>query len=79
MKETPENLASQAGGSLNTAQDASGKVRPISTSYQASVPLETQHVPFRSSYRGVAKVHLEWRSLGWRFYRFLVKTFNFDF
>ncbi|MCY2975767.1 MAG: HlyD family efflux transporter periplasmic adaptor subunit [Planctomycetota bacterium] len=79
MKESPENLASQAGGSLNTAQDASGKVRPISTSYQASVPLETQHVPFRSSYRGVAKVHLEWRSLGWRFYRFLVKTFNFDF
>jgi len=79
MKESPENLASQAGGSLNTAQDASGKVRPISTSYQASVPLEQQHVPFRSSYRGVAKVHLEWRSLGWRFYRFCVKTFNFDF
>jgi len=79
MKESPENLASQAGGGLNTAQDASGKVRPISTSYQASVPLDQKHVPFRSSYRGVAKVHLEWRSLGWRFYRFCVKTFNFDF
>ena len=79
MKETPENLAMQAGGQLNTAQDENGKVRPISTSYQATVPLEPKHVPFRSSYRGKARVHLEWRSLGWRFYRFCVKTFNFDF
>ncbi len=79
MKETPENLAIQAGGQLNTSQDESGKVRPISTSYQATVPLEPRHVPFRSSYRGKARVHLEWRSLGWRLYRFCVKTFNFDF
>jgi putative peptide zinc metalloprotease protein len=79
MKETPENLAIQAGGQLNTAQDESGKVRPISTSYQATVPLEAKHVPLRSSYRGKARVHLAWRSLGWRFYRFCVKTFNFDF
>ncbi|MDZ4852975.1 MAG: hemolysin D [Pirellulaceae bacterium] len=79
MKESPENLAIQAGGQLNTAQDESGKVRPISTSYQATVPLEPKHVPFRSSYRGKARVHLEWRSLGWRFYRFCMKTFNFDF
>ena len=79
MKESPENLAIQAGGQLNTAQDETGKVRPISTSYQATVPLEPKHVPFRSSYRGKARVHLEWRSLGWRLYRFCVKTFNFDF
>ena len=79
MTESPENLAIQAGGQLNTAQDENGKVRPISTSYQAIVPLEQRHVPFRSSYRGKARVHLEWRSLGWRFYRFCVKTFNFDF
>jgi putative peptide zinc metalloprotease protein len=79
MKETPENLAIQSGGQLNTAQDESGKVRPISTSYQATVPLDPRHVPFRSSYRGKARVHLEWRSLGWRFYRFCLKTFNFDF
>lgn len=79
MTEVPENLASQAGGPLNTAQDEFGKVRPISTSYQATVPLNPQHVAFRASYRGQAKVHLEWKSLGWRFYRFCVKTFNFDF
>jgi putative peptide zinc metalloprotease protein len=79
MKETPENLAVQAGGQLNTAQDETGKVRPISTSYQATVPLEAKHVPLRSSYRGKARVHLAWRSLGWRLYRFCVKTFNFDF
>jgi putative peptide zinc metalloprotease protein len=79
MTESPENLALQSGGNLNTAQDETGKVRPISTSYQATVPIEAKHVPMRSSYRGKAKVHLEWKSLGWRLYRFCLKTFNFDF
>jgi putative peptide zinc metalloprotease protein len=79
MKESPESLALQSGGTLNTAQDETGKVRPISTSYQATVPIEQKHVPLRASYRGKAKVHLAWRSLGWRLYRFCLKTFNFDF
>lgn len=79
MKESPENMSLQSGGSLNTAQDETGKVRPISTSYQATVPIEQRHVPLRASYRGKAKVHLAWRSLGWRLYRFCLKTFNFDF
>ncbi len=79
MTESPENLALQSGGNLNTAQDETGKVRPISTSYQATVPIEAKHVPMRASYRGKAKVHLEWKSLGWRLYRFCLKTFNFDF
>jgi putative peptide zinc metalloprotease protein len=79
MKESSENLSIQAGGNLNTAQDETGRVRPISTSYQATVPLEPGHVPLRASYRGKAKVHLEWRSLGWRLWRFCIKTFNFDF
>ncbi len=29
MKETPENLAIQSGGQLNTEQDETGRVRPI--------------------------------------------------
>jgi putative peptide zinc metalloprotease protein len=79
MKESPASLSIQAGGNLDTKMDEMGRIRPISTSYQARVPLVEGHVPYRAGYRGQAKVHLPWRSLGWRLYRFVTKTFNFEF
>ena len=78
MKVTPESLATQTGGSLDTQMDASGRLRPMSTSYQARVPLEDVDVPLRAGYRGHAKVYVGWKSLGWRFYRFLARTFRFE-
>jgi putative peptide zinc metalloprotease protein len=78
MKVTPENLATQAGGSLDTEMDASGHMRPLSTSYQARVPLDNVDVPLRAGYRGQAKVYVGWKSIGWRFYRFLARTFRFE-
>lgn len=78
MKETPENLASQVGGSLDTKTDASGRLRPMNTSYQARVSLENVKVPLRAGYRGQAKIYVGWRSLGWRLSRFLFKTFRFE-
>ncbi len=79
MKSTPESLASQTGGSLDTEMDASGKLRPISTSYQARVPLENVEVPLRAGYRGQAKIYVGWKSWGWRVMRFLIRTFRFEF
>jgi putative peptide zinc metalloprotease protein len=79
LKEVSQSLAAQAGGALETIADKSGRLRPISTSYQARVPIEKSHVPLRVGYRGRAKIHLEWKSLGWRFARFLNKTFKFEF
>jgi putative peptide zinc metalloprotease protein len=79
MKESPSNLAISAGGKLDTKADEYGRNRPISTSYQAKVVLEDPTVPLRPGYRGQAKVHLAWRSLGSRFYRYVAKTFNFEF
>ena len=79
MKEAPQSLASQAGGRLDTVADDSGRLRPLSTSYQARVPIEQSHVPLRPGYRGISKIHLQWKSLGWRLGRFLLKTFEFDF
>jgi putative peptide zinc metalloprotease protein len=79
IKEAPQSLAKQAGGSLDTLSDSSGKLRPVSTSYQTRVPIENSHVPLRVGYRGRAKIHLEWKSLGWRFARYLNKTFKFEF
>lgn len=78
MKVTPENLATAVGGRLDTEMDPSGRLRPISTSYQARVPLDGVDIPLRSGYRGEAKIYVKWRSLGWRFYRFLSRTFRFE-
>jgi putative peptide zinc metalloprotease protein len=78
MKVTPEQLARQVGGGLDTEMDASGRLKPVSTSYQARVPLKDVKVPLRAGYRGQAKIYVGWRSLGWRLYRFLSKTFSFE-
>ncbi len=78
MKVTPQQLASQAGGRLDTEMDPSGNLRPISTSYQARVSLENVEVPLRPGYRGQAKIYVGWKSLGWRLYRFLARTFRFE-
>ncbi|RMF45235.1 MAG: HlyD family efflux transporter periplasmic adaptor subunit [Planctomycetota bacterium] len=78
MKETPENLSLQSGGRLNTEMDSSGRLRPISTSYQARVPLDHVDLPLRAGYRGQAKVYVGWKSLGWRIYRFCARTFRFE-
>ncbi len=79
MKESPSNLAIAAGGKLDTKTDEYGRTRPISTSYQARVEFDDPKVPLRPGYRGQAKVHLAWKSLGARFYRYVAKTFNFEF
>ena len=78
MKETPESLSKQVGGQLDTEMDSSGRLRPMSTSYQARVPLDDVKVPLRAGYRGQAKIYVGWKSLGWRLYRFLSKTFSFE-
>ncbi|MFK7736822.1 MAG: hemolysin D [Pirellulaceae bacterium] len=78
MQETPESLASQAGGALNTEMGPGGRLRPISTSYQARVPLEGVEVPLRAGYRGQAKIYVGWKSVGWRIYRFLTRTFRLE-
>ncbi|MCA9193165.1 MAG: biotin/lipoyl-binding protein [Planctomycetales bacterium] len=78
MKVSPENLALQSGGRLDTEMDASGRLRPISTSYLARVPLADVKTPLRIGYRGQAKIYVGWKSLGWRIYRFVTRTFRFE-
>jgi putative peptide zinc metalloprotease protein len=78
MAVAPESMGVQAGGHLDTEMDSSGRLRPISTSYQARVPLENIDIPLRSGYRGQAKVYVGWKSIGWRIYRFLARTFRLE-
>ncbi len=81
LKVTPASLSSQAGGTLDTKMDPTGVQRPMSTSYQARVPLDEQGELtglLCTGLRGRAKVHTRKQSLGKRLYRYLSKTFHFD-
>jgi putative peptide zinc metalloprotease protein len=73
-------LSSQTGGDLQTEIDpATGQPVPRSVSFQVRVPLqEVDGLPVRIGYRGSAKIHTEPRSLGWRLWRLIVQTFNFE-
>jgi|694.fasta_scaffold40118_4 putative peptide zinc metalloprotease protein len=78
MEVASPNMTSQTGGRLNSTMDESGQLRPTSTSYQARVPLDEYSQSLRPGYRGQARVYVGWKSLGWRLYRFLSRTFHFD-
>ena len=72
-------MSSQTGGDLQTEIDPqTGQVKPRSVSYQARVPLPSDDASVRPGYRGSAKVHTEPKSLGWRLWRLVVQTFNFE-
>jgi putative peptide zinc metalloprotease protein len=78
LTESPINLSSQAGGQLGTQVDNSGNVAPISTSYHARAHLLDENGEFNQiDLRGRARIATEWKSLGWRLYRFAARTFRF--
>jgi putative peptide zinc metalloprotease protein len=78
MEVTPPSLAGQGGGELDAKTDASGMLRPLSTSYPARVPLSNEAGKLRVGLTGKAKIYTGWQPLGRRLYRYLAHTFNFD-
>ncbi len=74
---SPEQLSNKAGGELPTETDAAGIERPMSTSYQARVPLDNDDGLLRIGLRGEAKIHVGSMPLGRRIWRYLAATFNF--
>lgn len=80
IRSTSASLALQTGGDLQTEVDPeTGQARPRSVSYQIRVPIHDVDIPLRTGYRGAAKIHVQPMSLGQRFWRFISKTFNFEF
>ncbi|MFP6576125.1 MAG: HlyD family efflux transporter periplasmic adaptor subunit, partial [Pirellulaceae bacterium] len=79
MTESPINVASQSGGQLGSQVDATGTVRPISTSYQAIASLHDTKGLTQIDVRGQAKIRAGRRSLGQRLYRYVARTFHFYF
>ena len=82
MKSAPITLSNRAGGDVSTKQDQkTGQMQPLSTSYQARVPLEDQgelRGLLTVGQQGNAKVYTRWQSLGKRLYRYVARTFHFD-
>jgi putative peptide zinc metalloprotease protein len=79
MEATPASLATQGGGELETKTDRkTGTYRPISTSYQARVPLSDDEGLLRVGLTGKAKIYTGWQSLYDRLKRYVVRTFHFD-
>ncbi|MGE0755472.1 MAG: biotin/lipoyl-binding protein [Pirellulaceae bacterium] len=79
MEITPASLATQAGGTLETKTDRkTGTLKPISTSYQARVPVSDPRGVLRIGLTGKAKVYTGWQSIYDRVYRYVARTFHFD-
>ncbi len=79
MKALPPNLSQQAGGELATKASPTGQPQPLHTAYQARVQLNNSRSLLQPGFRGRAKISTQWRSLGSRTYRYLIRTFHFDF
>jgi len=81
LKAMSASLSSQAGGRVETTTDRSGVSRPLSTSYQARVPLDDQGALkglLCTGMRGRAQIYTQWQSLGARAYRYVSRTFHFE-
>jgi putative peptide zinc metalloprotease protein len=78
VKHVRDVLGTQAGGGLNTKQDpATGATKPLSTSYQASVPLDNSDELLIVGVTGNARIYTGWQSIGERLYRYVIRTFHF--
>ena len=78
MEATPASLSTQSGGELETKADESGVQRPVSTSYQARAPLHDPNGFLRIGMRGQAKIAVGWKTIGFRIYRYMARTFHFN-
>jgi len=79
LTQSPQRLSIKAGGELATETDKSGRERPMSTSYQARVPLDgITDADLRIGLRGKAKIHADPLSLGSRIWRTIARTFRFE-
>jgi putative peptide zinc metalloprotease protein len=78
LKVTPQRLSTQSGGEVPTKTDpTTGVQKPMSTSYQARVPIDDTDGLLRLGLRGQARVYTDWIPLGTRLWRLVAHTFNF--
>ena len=78
LKQSPQRLSTKSGGELPTKIDPQTGVEiPMSTSYQARVPIDDPEGRFCLGLRGQARVYTAWLPIGARLWRLVAHTFNF--
>jgi hypothetical protein len=76
---SPQSLSNQAGGDLATQTDPqTGAQKLVHASYQARAPLDDPNRILVTGMRGTAKIYPGWKPLGWRAWRWMTRTFNFE-
>jgi multidrug resistance efflux pump len=77
MRVSPRSLSSKSGGQLVTKTDATGRERPLSTTYQVSTPLDDNDRQIPIGATGRAKIQVGHQTVAQRLWRYLSHTFNF--
>ncbi len=77
LENSPRQVSNALGGDLQTVQDASGRMKPLNSSYQALVYLDDPHDLLVSGFTGTAKIECEPRTLAQVVWRYLTETFHF--
>jgi len=78
MQAAPTRLAAQTGGQLATRADEGGVERPLSTVYQANVPVDDPTGRIVIGTTGLARIHAGWQPLWQRLWRNACRTFHFQ-
>lgn len=77
VNETPKRLSGVYGGPIPSQMDETGVARPLKPYYQAVAPLPP-HDTLRVGLTGRARIKTAPQTLGWRLWRYLTRTFNFE-
>lgn len=78
LRVVPQRLCKKYGGEVDTKTDNhTAAEKPMSTCYQARVPVDDPDAKFELGIRGQARVYTAWVPLGTRLLRLLSHTFNF--
>lgn len=77
LQDSPRQVSNSAGGDLATKQDASGRMKPLNSSYQALVYLDDPDGIMLTGFKGRAKIECQPRTLAQVVWRYLTETFHF--
>ena len=77
-EEIPTELSNMAGGEIATKQDQkTGQVKPITSVYEVTIPIDNPDLLLQPGLRGFAKIDGGDAPLGWWLWRLITKTFHF--
>ena len=78
MREVPQAMAGQFGGRLAAEVGPDGHVLPLNPTYQVSAVLPERDDWLPNGAIGQARIHVGRRTVGWRLWRWSMRTFHFE-